>query len=219
MPNVFPHKHADPAGVMPGFDYDVTNETIFLQLKVEDGKIIVPGGIKYRVLVLPEHKVLSMAVLEKTEELVTFNELLVWMQHSDERIKYYSGTAVYNKAFNIDFELEKVKQYFLTLGSVKDVGIAEVKMNEKNVWPFLTGEQKAAKDRFLYWKTRQAFAMRGGNWKLLVHRNSNKAELYNLENDFREKSDISESNPEKVKYLWELLEKIKCSIQTCSVMT
>lgn len=51
--------------------------------------------------------------------------------------------------------------------------------------------------------------MREGNWKLLVYRNSNKAELYNLENDFREKSDISESNPEKMKYLWELLEEIK----------
>lgn len=161
VPNVFPHKHADPAGVMPGFDYDVT----------------------------------------------------------DERIKYYSGTAVYNKAFNIDFEPEKVKQYFLTLGSVKDVGIAEVKMNEKKVWPFLTGEQKAAKDRSIYWKTRQAFAVREGYWKLLVHQNTSKVELYNLENDFREKSDISESNPEKVKYLCELLEKIKCSIQTCSVMT
>ncbi len=332
VPNVFPHKHADPAGAMPGFDYDVTDETIFLQLKVEDGKIIVPGGIEYRVLVLPEHKVLSMAVLEKTEELlmqgatvigykpdkmaslvggtaaqqkfheltdkiwgeqtsekgekeygsghvawgmtsreylmtkdvpadfdilendsktdfdyihytigksdvyfvsnqtterqkinarfrvsgkqpelwdalsgeireakafsqqngsttvpltlepygavmvvfnnkisenkqgaanrnypdfetlveitgewrvnfdpewggsgtVTFNELLDWTKHSDEGIKYYSGTAVYNKTFNIDFEPEKDKQYFLTLGSVKDVGITEVKMNGKD---------------------------------------------------------------------------------------
>jgi hypothetical protein len=44
------------------FDYDVTDETIFLQLKVEDGKIVVPGGVRYSVLVLPNHKVLSMAV-------------------------------------------------------------------------------------------------------------------------------------------------------------
>jgi len=70
VPNVFPFKHSDPAGVMPGFDYDVTDETIFLQLKVEDGKVVVPGGVKYRVLVLPDHKVLSLAVLEKVEELL-----------------------------------------------------------------------------------------------------------------------------------------------------
>ncbi len=70
VPNVFPLKHSDPAGVMPGFDYDVTDETIFLQLKMEKGKVVVPGGVKYRVLVLPSHKVLSLAVLEKLEELV-----------------------------------------------------------------------------------------------------------------------------------------------------
>ncbi len=70
VPNVFPYKHADPAGVMPGFDYDVTDETIFLQLKTKDGKIVVPGGVEYRVLVLPDHRVLSLAVLEKLEKLV-----------------------------------------------------------------------------------------------------------------------------------------------------
>jgi hypothetical protein len=70
VPNVFPFKHSDPAGVMPGFDYDVCDETIFLQLEVEDGRIVVPGGVEYRVLVLPDHRVLSMAVLEKLEELV-----------------------------------------------------------------------------------------------------------------------------------------------------
>jgi hypothetical protein len=332
VPNIFPYKHSDPAGVMPGFDYDVTDETIFLQLKMKDGKIVVPGGVEYRVLVLPDHKVLSMAVLEKLEELlqegatvlghkptssvslvggaenkkqfrdlanniwgeetsekgekqygkgklawgfsareyllekgilsdfevigndsktdydyihytigesdiyfvtnqtterqkincqfrvagkqpelwdaltgeirdakaftqnngltvvpltlepyaaimlvfnkeidenkhgtanrnysdfktikdiagewninfdpkwggpaaVTFSELTDWSQHSNEGIKYYSGTAVYNKTFNIDFEPQNGEQYFLQLGSVKDVGIAEVKINGKD---------------------------------------------------------------------------------------
>jgi hypothetical protein len=46
---------------MPGFDYDVTDETIFLKLKMNDGKLVVPGGVEYRVLVLPNHKVLSLA--------------------------------------------------------------------------------------------------------------------------------------------------------------
>ena len=337
VPNIFPYKHADPAGAMPGFDYDATNETIFLQLKIENGKIIVPGGVAYRVLVLPDHKVLSMAVLEKVEELlqqgahvigykpqelaslvggmdsqkrfnelinkiwgstdsprgnakygkgmvswgmtareylisngvpadfnvlesdsklsyeyihlklgesdiyfvsnqtnerkkihcqfritgrqpelwdavtgdireakafnqekdlttvpltfepygavfvvfhkkikkdlqgvgernfpdykmlktiegewsvhfdptrggpasITFPELLDWSKHPDEGIKYYSGTAVYHKLFNFDFEPLKENQYFLRLESVKDVGIAEIKINGKDkgvVW-------------------------------------------------------------------------------------
>ena len=332
VPNVFPLKHYDPAGVMPGFDYDVTDETIFLQLKIKDGKIIVPGGVEYGVLVLPDHKVLSLAVLEKLESLlkqgaqiignkpessvslvggeneqkkfhelvdkiwgnepnekgetkygngmvtwgitareyllakdvptdfnivgnesktdfdfihytigksdvyfvtnqtterqkvncqfrvsgkqaelwnaltgeireakafaqkegittvpltlepygaimvvfnkqisenkqgdvqrnytdyktvksiagswevnfdpkwggpesVTFPELMDWTLHSDKGIKYYSGTAVYNKTFNLDFEPQKDKQYFLQLANVKDVGIAEAKINGKD---------------------------------------------------------------------------------------
>ncbi|MCG6187596.1 glycosyl hydrolase [Maribellus maritimus] len=70
VPNVFPYKHSDPAGTMPGFDYDVTDEDIFLQLDMEDGKFVVPGGRKYRVLVLPDHKVISFAVLKKVEELL-----------------------------------------------------------------------------------------------------------------------------------------------------
>jgi hypothetical protein len=343
VPNVFPFKHSDPAGVMPGIDYDVMDETIFLQLEVKDGKILVPAGIEYRVLILPDHRVLSMAVLQKIEELlqegaqvigykpeklislsggmdtqkhfseladriwgnegsekgekkygkglvawglsareyllskevpadfnilesgsktdfdyihytiaendvyfvsnqtterqeitcqfrisgkqpelwdalsgeireakafgqadglttvplllepygaimvvfdkkinkkkqgteqhnyldyrtvkvingewkvyfdpewggpgsVTFPELLDWTKHPDEGIKYYSGTAVYNKTFDIDFEPQKGKQYFLQLESVKDVGIAEVKINGKDkgiLWtkPFRT---------------------------------------------------------------------------------
>jgi hypothetical protein len=332
VPNVFPFKHADPAGVIPGFDYDVTDETIFLKLKMKDGKLVVPGGIEYRVLVLLDHKVLSMAVLEKLEELlqlgahvigykpvssvslvggekeqkrfqelanqiwgnepgekgekkygkglvtwgvsareyllsksipedfkisgdtsktdfdyihytigeshvyfvtnqtierkkincqfrvsglhpefwdaltgeireaqaftqndglttvpltlepygaimvvfnkpidkkeqgtaqrnypdfkavknidgewevnfdtewgdpasVTFPELMDWTRHPNEGIKYYSGAAVYNKTFNLDFEPEQDKQYFLQLEDVKDVGIAEVKINGKD---------------------------------------------------------------------------------------
>ena len=350
VPNIFPYKHTDPAGVLPGFDYDVTDETIFLQLKIKDGQIVVPGGIEYRVLVLPDHKVLSMAVLEKVEYLLRqgahvigykpegsvsmvggeqkqfhqladkiwgkdvtekgekkygkgllawgttareyllskdipvdfnvaesesktdfdyvhytiagnniyfvtnqtierqtlncqfrisgfrpelwdaltgeireakafsqkagittvpltlesygaimvvfnspidknrqgteernytdykniktiagewivnfdpkwgffnstqskvpgefiFSELIDWSKHSDEGIKYYSGTAVYNKIFNVDFEPQKDKKYFLQLESVKDVGIAMVKINGKDkgvLWtkPFRIG--------------------------------------------------------------------------------
>jgi hypothetical protein len=89
VPNVFPYKHSDPAGVMPGFDYDVTNETIFLQLKVVDGKIVVPGGVEYRVLVLPDHKVLSLAVLEKLDILVS--EGATVLGHKPEKQVSLSG--------------------------------------------------------------------------------------------------------------------------------
>jgi hypothetical protein len=71
IPNVFPYKHSDPAGAMPGFDYDVVNEGVLLELKMKDGKITAPaGGIEYQVLVLPDHRALSLDALKKIDELL-----------------------------------------------------------------------------------------------------------------------------------------------------
>lgn len=70
VPNIFPYKYADPAGAMPGFDYDVCNEDILLQLKVANGRIFTPGGTSYRLLVLPDHRILSLAVLQKIDTLL-----------------------------------------------------------------------------------------------------------------------------------------------------
>jgi len=70
IPNIFPYKDSDPAGAMPGFDYDVTDENILLSLKVENGKILVPSGIRYEVLVLPNHRTLTLAALKKVDELL-----------------------------------------------------------------------------------------------------------------------------------------------------
>ncbi len=62
-------------------------------------------------------------------ESVVFPELMDWTLNKDEGIKYYSGSAIYNKTFNIDFEPQSGKRYFLQLENVKDVGIAVVKIN------------------------------------------------------------------------------------------
>jgi arylsulfatase A-like enzyme len=61
----------------------------------------------------------------------------------------------------------------------------------------------------MYWKTGKSYAVREGPWKLLVHRNNNIIELYNLENDFRETHNLSTSNPEKTEDLLEMLEEFK----------
>ncbi|MEX2511522.1 MAG: glycosyl hydrolase [Cyclobacteriaceae bacterium] len=98
VPNVFPYKHADPAGAMPGFDYDVTDETIFLKLKVTDGDIIVPGGVKYRILVLPDHKVLSLEVLAKVEELLQQGATIIGFK--PEKLVSLMGGAEAQKKFN-----------------------------------------------------------------------------------------------------------------------
>ena len=70
VPNIAQHKGSDPAGALPGYDYDVTNEDVLLQLEVADGHLIAPGGTSYRLLVLPDHKVLSLAALRKVDSLL-----------------------------------------------------------------------------------------------------------------------------------------------------
>lgn len=71
VPNVFPYKYSDPAGAMFGFDYDVTDETILLRLDVRNGEIVTPNKRRYKILVLPDHRVLSLAVLQKLENLIS----------------------------------------------------------------------------------------------------------------------------------------------------
>ncbi|MBN1795949.1 MAG: discoidin domain-containing protein [Sedimentisphaerales bacterium] len=70
VPNVARLKEDDPAKVLPGYDYDLTSEELLLQVKVEDGRILVPGGVRYRLLALPDHKVLSLEALKKVDELL-----------------------------------------------------------------------------------------------------------------------------------------------------
>lgn len=97
VPNVFPFKESDPAGALPGYDYDVTDETIFMQLKVENGKIVVPGGISYQVLVLPTHRVLSLPVLKKTEELLKQGACIIG--NKPERMVSLVGGAAAQQRF------------------------------------------------------------------------------------------------------------------------
>jgi hypothetical protein len=71
VPNVSGWKEADPARVLPGYDYDTTNEEVLLtRASVKKGSIVLPHGQSYRILVLPDHKVLSLAVLRKARDLV-----------------------------------------------------------------------------------------------------------------------------------------------------
>ena len=51
---------------------------------------------------------------------VVFEKLTDWSQNTDEGIKYYSGTAVYTKKFNVteESDSEQESRLFLDLGKV-----------------------------------------------------------------------------------------------------
>jgi len=61
-------------------------------------------------------------------ESVVFDRLIPWNEHTDEGIKYFSGTAVYRKRFQLDGRQAK-RPARLQLGQVKN--IARVRVNGK----------------------------------------------------------------------------------------
>jgi hypothetical protein len=71
IPNIATLKESDPAGALPSYDYDVLSEELLLSsLTVNEGRLSLPSGMEYRVLVLPDHRVLSLGALKKVNELV-----------------------------------------------------------------------------------------------------------------------------------------------------
>jgi hypothetical protein len=76
-PNFWPYYHNVPEkptidGLGSGYEYDVVNSDVILnRMSVKDGRIILPDGMSYRVLVLPDKKELPLEVLQKLEKMVS----------------------------------------------------------------------------------------------------------------------------------------------------
>jgi hypothetical protein len=97
-PNLVAQKHTDPS-LGKGYDYDVCNEEVLLtRLSVKNGRIVLPDGMSYRVLVLPDHNRMPLAVLNKISSLVKSGATIIGQKplqdsglknypHCDEEIK------------------------------------------------------------------------------------------------------------------------------------
>ena len=65
VPNFVRLKSDDPAGVLPGHDYDVTDTDALLHRIVADERgLRTPEGIRYRMLVLPASRIIPLEALE-----------------------------------------------------------------------------------------------------------------------------------------------------------
>jgi hypothetical protein len=71
VPNFTQLKRSDPAHILPGYDYDVlTEEALLTRMSVKDGRLVLPDGMSYRVLVLPDRTIISLPVLRRLQQLV-----------------------------------------------------------------------------------------------------------------------------------------------------
>jgi hypothetical protein len=68
----------DPAGVLAGYDYDVINrEALLERASVRDGRIVLPDGTSYQLLVLPPGDCYGVDVLRKIDELAAAGARIV----------------------------------------------------------------------------------------------------------------------------------------------
>ncbi|MBM4156076.1 MAG: glycoside hydrolase family 2 [Lentisphaerae bacterium] len=70
IPSFVRLKADDPAAVLPGYDYDVCNTEVLLdRAAAKDGRIVLPDGMGYALLSLPDDGVLSLPALRKIAAL------------------------------------------------------------------------------------------------------------------------------------------------------
>jgi hypothetical protein len=78
VPNFTQLKKSDPAKILPGYDYDVVTEEVLLtRMTVKDGRLVLPDGMSYRVLALPNRGSISLPVLRKVREFVAAGATVV----------------------------------------------------------------------------------------------------------------------------------------------
>ncbi len=82
-PNFFPLFHDVPEkprlnGLGKGYDFDVINSDIILnRMSVKDGRLVLPDGMSYAVMLLPDQIHMPLAVLKKIGELVNAGATVV----------------------------------------------------------------------------------------------------------------------------------------------
>lgn len=74
-PNFFPALQGSPdrpkpAGLPSGYDFDIINSDVLINaLSVVNGKLVLPGGVTYRLLVIPGRKDIPLEVIRKINKL------------------------------------------------------------------------------------------------------------------------------------------------------
>ncbi|MEI8196037.1 MAG: glycosyl hydrolase [Phycisphaerae bacterium] len=139
VPNVPGRKQTDPAKVLPEYDYDFLNEEVLLRMRVKDGRLVLPHGMSYRLLALPNLKNLSLSALRKVNELVQAGATVVGPrpQQNPSQTEQPAADAEFNELCESLWGTGKtstkpVKAVLASLGvgaDMETVGAAEAKID------------------------------------------------------------------------------------------
>lgn len=76
-PNLVEPKHWERS-LGRGYDYDVCNSEVLLtRLSVKDGRLVLPDGVSYHLLILPERAQMPVEVIQKLRQLVEAGATIV----------------------------------------------------------------------------------------------------------------------------------------------
>ncbi len=117
------------------------------------------------------------------------------------KAKYPSGTVYEHPVIQLDI----VPTCLAAAGVKID---PQWKLDGVDLTPYLTGLNRDKPHQTLYWRFGNQWAIRHGDWKLVVaNGGSGQPELYNLATDISESQNLAERYPERVKELKQLYDQ------------
>ncbi|MBS1602700.1 MAG: glycosyl transferase family 2, partial [Bacteroidetes bacterium] len=153
-PNLVAQKHIDPS-LGKGYDYDVCNEEVLLtRASCREGRLVLPDGMSYAVLVLPSATRMPLKVLQKIASLVDAGATVIGPRPVED-----SGLLNYPAC---DQEIGALSERLWGSGRIGDgLSIREV-LAKKNIHP--------------------DFEYSGDGWLDFIHRSTPDAEVYFITN-------------------------------------
>ncbi len=122
-PNLVDVKHVDPS-LGKGYDYDVCNEEVLLsRLNVKNGRVALPDGMSYSLLVVPDSKTMPVEVINKIKEIVEAGAIVIGPKPDKD-----PGLKNYPKC---DEEVKKIATYLWS--SQEGNGITDKKVGKGQI--------------------------------------------------------------------------------------
>ena len=159
VPNFAQLRKSDPAREGEGYDYDVVTADVLLnRMKVSNGRLVLPEGVSYRLLALPERTVISLPVLRKLKEFADAGATIIgW------RPVTASGLSGFPDS---DAEIKKLADDLWGRGRVKDGETARDQLTVLHVEPDFESESTDNPRAEIHF----------------IHRSSDDAEIYFVAN-------------------------------------
>ncbi|MGD0680500.1 MAG: glycosyl hydrolase [Terracidiphilus sp.] len=176
VPGLVRNKMDDPAHVLPGFDYDVTNEDALLhRMQFSASDLHTPEGLHYRALALPDSHTLSYPTLMWVKRFVHQGGIVIGLKPAGPLgLLPPQKKAEYTQTVNEMW------------GSCESIGKSEVRYGQGRIYCTANARsaltQMGAEPDFSYTLNGDHASSEGGEVLDYVHRRTASADIYFVRN-------------------------------------